>query len=76
MSNADVESTVPFILGRIEGKVDQVVRNQELLNEAFSNRMNDHGQRIRNLEGSRAWVIGAAAALGLCASWLKDLFFK
>lgn len=49
-------------LGRIEGKLDDVLESRE-----------DQEKRIRALEGKSAWMAGAAAAVGAVAGILWNV---
>ena len=53
-------------LGRLEGKVDSLITSLAVHDEEL-NRL-DH--RVRNLEQSRSWMLGAAAVIGAAASFL------
>ena len=58
-------------LGRLEGKVDALITRQTLHDEELD-RMDS---RLRKLENSRSWLMGASAAIGASMSfliqWLK-----
>ena len=58
-------------LGRLEGKMDALIRRQAVHDEELE-RMD---VRLRNLEQSRSWLMGASAAIGasfaLLVQWLK-----
>ena len=53
-------------LGRLEGKVDALITRQSLIDEE----MGRQEKRIRTLEQSRSWVLGAAAMVGAAVSLL------
>ena len=53
-------------LGRLEGKVDALITRQSLIDEELSR----HEKRIRSLEQSKSWVLGAAAMVGAAVSLL------
>ena len=57
-------------LGRLEGKVDSLITRQAIHDEELD-RMDT---RLRNLENSRSWLMGASAAVGvsLLIQWLKQ----
>ena len=58
-------------LGRLEGKVDALMTRQAVHDEELE-RMET---RLRTLENSRSWLMGASAAIGasfaLLFQWLK-----
>lgn len=58
-------------LGRLEGKMDALITRQAVHDEELE-RMD---VRLRNLEQSRSWLMGASAAIGasfaLLVQWLK-----
>mgnify|MGYP003136190208 CR=1 FL=1 len=56
-------------LGRLEGKVDSLITQQAAHNEELAR----HDTRIRSLEQSKSWLLGAAAAAGAVASFLVNL---
>tara|TARA_X000001388_G_scaffold74629_1_gene67961 strand:+ start:867 stop:1076 length:210 start_codon:yes stop_codon:yes gene_type:complete len=53
-------------LGRLEGKVDALITRQSLIDEELSRQE----KRIRSLEQSKSWVLGAAAMVGAAVSLL------
>ena len=53
-------------LGRLEGKVDALITRQSLVDEELGRQE----KRIRNLEQSKSYVIGAAAMVGAAVSLL------
>jgi len=53
-------------LGRLEGKVDALITRQALIDE----QMGRQEKRIRTLEQSRSWILGAAAMVGAAVSLL------
>jgi len=53
-------------LGRLEGKVDALITRQSLVDEELSRQE----KRIRSLEQSKSYVIGAAAMVGAAVSLL------
>ena len=57
---------VLIALGRLEGKVDSLITRQALVDEELSRQET----RIRKLEQSKSWLIGAAAVVGAVASFL------
>ena len=53
-------------LGRLEGKVDSLITSQAVHAEELT-RLD---KRIRELEQSKSWVLGAAAVVGAVVSFL------
>ena len=53
-------------LGRLEGKVDALITRQALIDEELGRQE----KRIRTLEQSKSWVLGAAAMVGAAVSLL------
>jgi hypothetical protein len=53
-------------LGRLEGKVDALITRQSLVDEELARQE----KRIRSLEQSKSYVIGAAAMVGAAVSLL------
>ena len=65
----DNPSEILLALGRLEGKVDSLIAQQVRTQEDID--LLD--QRVRTLEGSKAWVIGAATVVGATTSFLVKL---
>ena len=59
-------------LGRLEGKVDSLITRQALIDQELDKF--DH--RLRSIEQSRSWLVGAAAVLGATSSFLFQWFTK
>jgi hypothetical protein len=57
---------IMLALGRLEGKVDAMLTRQKHQDEVLE----QHDQRIRNLEQSRSWLLGASAIIGASVSFL------
>jgi hypothetical protein len=59
-------------LGRLEGKVDSLITRQAIHDEELDR----IDTRVRHLENSRSWLMGASAAVGASVSllfqWLKQ----
>lgn len=53
-----------FSLGRLEGKLDAILKNQQSL----ENRIIDHDVRLRELESSKSAIYGVAAFVGSVAA--------
>ena len=56
-------------LGRLEGKVDSLITTQAVHNEELGR----HDKRLRHLEQSTSWGLGAAAAIGAVASIIVNM---
>ena len=61
-----MDNEILIALGRLEGKVDALITRQAVHDEA----LNRHDKRIRNLEQSKSWILGAAAMVGGLVSLL------
>ena len=59
-------------LGRLEGKVDSLIRRQSVLDEE----MRKFDTRLRSVEQSRSWLVGASAAIGAFASFAMQWITK
>tara|TARA_R100001443_G_scaffold45195_1_gene58198 strand:- start:4718 stop:4924 length:207 start_codon:yes stop_codon:yes gene_type:complete len=51
-------------LGRLEGKVDSLISRQSVVDEE----MRKFDSRLRSVEQSRSWLVGAAASVGALVS--------
>lgn len=58
-------------IGRIEGKIESMAHNQTHLTERIAKLEN----RLAELELSRAWFLGWAAAIGAAAGVIAKLIF-
>lgn len=67
---SDTPSEILLALGRLEGKVDSLIAQQVRTQEDID--LLD--QRVRVLEGAKAWVIGVATVVGAATSYLVKLF--
>jgi hypothetical protein len=54
------ESEVMLALGRLEGKMDAILQMQRIQEE----QLKSHDARLRELEHSRSFMLGAAALVG------------
>ncbi len=59
-------------LGRLEGKVDSLITRQALLDQE----MDKFDNRLRSVEQSRSWLIGAAAVFGGIGSFVFQIFTR
>jgi len=64
-----MDQEILLALGRLEGKVDSLLTQQSITNEE----LNKHDSRIRDLEMSRSWLMGAAGAISLAVSVLVSM---
>lgn len=65
----DSPDQILLALGRLEGKVDSLIAQQVRTQEDID--LLD--TRIRILEGSKAWLLGAATIIGASSSYLVTL---
>jgi len=59
-----MDNEILIALGRLEGKVDALMTRQAVHDEVLER----HDSRIRNLELSKSWMLGAAAAVSVIVS--------
>jgi TolA-binding protein len=59
-------------IGRLEGKVDTLIQLQRLQEEQIKN----HEDRLRQLEHSKSYAMGIAAAIGAIISTATTLLSK
>lgn len=59
-------------LGRLEGKVDSLLALQKSQEE----QLRTHDERIRHLESSKSFMMGASAIIGGCVSLIANFFLK
>lgn len=59
-------------LGRLEGKVDALISRQNLVDS----RIDGHDSRLRELEQSKSWLLGAAGVSGALASLIAKALFN
>lgn len=57
-------------IGRMEGKIDEVLKNQDSFREKFDK----HDQRLRHLENTYFKAMGIFAAIGFGISWVWEFF--
>ncbi len=65
-----------FILGRIEGKVDQMMKSQNRINQQDSEELENLGKRVRKLEGYKSYLLGAVAVCSALFSFMWDRWTK
>lgn len=66
------ESEIMLAIGRLEGKVDTLIQLQRLQEEQLKN----HEDRLRQLEHSKSYAMGIAAAIGAIISTATTLLSK
>ena len=64
-----MDNEILIALGRLEGKVDALIARQAIHDEELDR----HDKRLRDLEQSRAWVLGAAAVIGAVAALVINM---
>ena len=63
---------IMLALGRLEGKVDAMLTKQKSQDETLE----EHDRRIRILEQSRSWLLGASAIIGASVSFLMKYLMR
>lgn len=66
------ESEIMLAIGRLEGKVDTLIQMQRIQEEQIKN----HEDRLRQLEHSKSYAMGIAAAIGAIVSTVMSLATK
>jgi len=66
------ESEIMLAIGRLEGKVDTLIQMQRMQEDQIKN----HEERLRQLEHSRSFAMGMAAAVGAVVSVALNLAVK
>lgn len=66
------EAELMLAVGRLEGKVDVILQMQRLHEDQLKN----HEERLRELEHSRSFTMGMAAAIGAGVSLCLNLAIK
>ena len=64
-----MDNEILIALGRLEGTVDALITRQAIHDEELDR----HDKRLRELEQSRAWILGAAAVIGAVAAFLVNM---
>ena len=70
--NVETENQIMLALGRLEGKVDAMLTKQQSQDEALEK----HDRRIRILEQSPSWLLGASAIIGASVSFLMKYLMR
>lgn len=55
------------LLGRLEESLDRL----DATISKIDSRLDNHAERLRSLEQSRSWAMGAGAALGALSGWIS-----
>lgn len=66
------ESEMMLAIGRLEGKVDTLIQMQRIQEDQIKN----HEERLRELEHSKSFAMGWAAAIGAGVSVALNLAVK
>ena len=66
------EAEIMLAIGRLEGKVDTLIQMQRMQEDQIKN----HEERLRQLEHSRSFTMGMAAAVGAGVSVALNLIVK
>lgn len=66
------ESEIMLAIGRLEGKVDTLIQMQRIQEDQIKN----HEDRLRQLEHSKSYAMGIAAAIGAIVSTAMSLVTK
>jgi TolA-binding protein len=66
------ESEIMLAIGRLEGKVDTLIQLQRMQEEQIKN----HEDRLRQLEHSKSYAMGIAAAVGAIISTATTMVTK
>lgn len=64
-----MDNEILIALGRLEGKVDALMTRQAVHDEELAM----HDKRLRELEQSKAWMLGAAAVLGAMGAFVVNI---
>lgn len=80
--NNDASPSTLLLLGKIDGKLDQVVARmdafearQETRDRRLDDRLEDVSNRVSAIERWRAWIIGVSVAGGATAGASADRLF-
>ena len=67
-----MDNEILIALGRLEGKVDALISRQAVHDEELDR----HDKRLRDLEQSRSWILGASAVIGAAAAFTVNFIGK
>jgi len=63
-----MDNEILIALGRLEGKVDALIARQAVHDEELDR----HDQRLRDLEQSKSWFLGAAGIIGAVSAFIMN----
>jgi len=62
--------TLHFTLGKIEGRLDQLIMQLSVKDEREAKTYSDINSRIAKVEAKQYWLSGVAASVSAIAAWL------
>ncbi len=76
MNEPKIEGDVKFILGEIKGQLASLIALVGSKHAEYDKKFETHETRLAGLERSKAWLLGAAAAIGAIVSAVTSVVFK
>jgi hypothetical protein len=76
MNDPNLEGDLKFILGTIKGQLASLISLVGSKHVEYDQKFDRHENRIAGLERSKAWLLGAAAAIGGIVSTVVSVVFK
>lgn len=76
MNEPNIEGDVKFILGEIKGQLASLIALVGSKHAEYDKKFETHEMRIGGLERSKAWVLGAAGAIGAIISTFIGMVLK
>lgn len=76
MNEPNIEGDVKFILGEIKGQLASLIALVGSKHAEYDKKFEDHTQRLNGLERSKAWLLGAAGAIGAVVSTIIGVVLK
>lgn len=76
MNEPNIEGDVKFILGEIKGQLASLIALVGNKHAEYDKKFEAHETRLGGLERSKAWLLGAAAAIGGIVSTVVSVVFK
>lgn len=76
MNEPNIEGDVKFILGEIKGQLASLIALVGNKHAEYDKKFEAHEFRLGGLERSKAWLLGAAAAIGAIVSTVVSVVFK
>ncbi|WP_406853350.1 hypothetical protein WEU32_06855 [Brevundimonas sp. BH3] len=70
----DDNNNIFLKLGEIIGRLDSLVALTTAKHSEYDKKHDEADQRLKKLEHGKAWLLGAAAAVGAGASFIVGLF--